>query len=201
MEFSLTDCDRIVVIKEIELDHILKLKSWKVFLLLIGIPIVASLISASSGPSYRAIAPEYFVFSWTKLARLVIIWPWLAWLWAMGVGINKKIAADIRPQAKLFKICVIFTAIYVPLFMLLLILPLSMSGILIPALLIFPAHLFLMFSIVYMMYFAAKNVVTFEKGTSVKFSDFVPVFIMIWGWPIGVWFVQPRNNVIAQNTT
>ena len=179
------------------MDYFLKLRSWQLFLLLVGTWVATKFVPVPLAFSNNAVNVDLFlVFSWKMGVTLPVVWLWLAWLWAMGVCINQRISAKIKPSAKLFKICVVFFAVYLPSF-LLLFLP-FMHGFHSLFSLVFPAHLFFMFSFVYMMYFAAKNIAIFEKGTSLNFSDFAGDFVRIWVFPIGVWFIQPRNNLIAR---
>lgn len=55
-----------------------------------------------------------------------------------------------------------------------------------------PFHMLAMFSIFYSFYFVAKSLLQAEreKGGSGK-GTFV-IVIMVWFFPIGVWFLQPR---------
>ncbi|WP_238388512.1 hypothetical protein, partial [Christiangramia aestuarii] len=64
---------------------------------------------------------------------------------------------------------------------------------------IIPLHLFSMFCMFYLLYFVSKTIKTVELKRSVTFSDFVGEFFMIWFFPIGVWFIQPRINKIISN--
>lgn len=63
---------------------------------------------------------------------------------------------------------------------------------------IVPLHLFSMFCIFYCLYFVAKTIKTAELQRETAFSDFVGEFFLIWFFPIGIWFIQPRVNQLAE---
>ena len=65
-------------------------------------------------------------------------------------------------------------------------------------LIIFPIHLFSMFCIFYLMYKAAKTIKIVEVQKSVKFVDFAGEFFLLWFFPIGIWFLQPKINKLAE---
>lgn len=67
---------------------------------------------------------------------------------------------------------------------------------------IVPLHLYFMWSMLYMFYFAAKMLASSMEQRIVGFEDWISNFLSLWCFPIGVWFVQPRvnrleNDVIA----
>jgi len=49
--------------------------------------------------------------------------------------------------------------------------------------------------------FSAKTIKLAELQRSVTFSDFAGEFFLIWFFPIGIWFVQPKVNLLAQAAT
>lgn len=63
---------------------------------------------------------------------------------------------------------------------------------------IVPLHLFSMFCIFYSLYFVAKTFKTVELQREVSFSDFVGEFFLIWFYPIGIWFIQPKINKMIE---
>ena len=64
---------------------------------------------------------------------------------------------------------------------------------------IVPLHLGAMISIFYGLWFTAKQFMTFSKGEEVKFIDFSSPFFLLWFFPIGVWFIQPKVNQLLVN--
>ncbi len=46
----------------------------------------------------------------------------------------------------------------------------------------------------YDLYFVSKNLVLAETSKSASFYDYAGPFFLIWFFPVGVWFIQPRIN-------
>jgi len=42
--------------------------------------------------------------------------------------------------------------------------------------------------------FASKSLVMVETGRRAKFYDYAGPFFLMWFFPIGIWFIQPRIN-------
>jgi len=61
-------------------------------------------------------------------------------------------------------------------------------------LLIFPLHLLAMFCLFYLLYFVSKSLVLAETCKPASFNEYAGLFFLIWVFPIGVWFIQPRIN-------
>lgn len=62
-------------------------------------------------------------------------------------------------------------------------------------------HLFAMFCIFYGLYFVSKSLVLAETGKPASFYDYAGPFFLIWFFPIGIWFTQPRiNRLFAERT-
>lgn len=48
------------------------------------------------------------------------------------------------------------------------------------------------------MYKAAKTIKIVEVQKSVKFVDFAGEFFLLWFFPIGIWFLQPKIKKLAE---
>ncbi len=57
-----------------------------------------------------------------------------------------------------------------------------------------PFHFFIIFCVLYCFYFNAKALKSIEFKKPVEFRDYVFTFFLIWFYPIGIWFIQPRVN-------
>jgi len=55
-----------------------------------------------------------------------------------------------------------------------------------------------MYCIFYLMYKAAKTIKTAEVQKPVSFGDFAGEFFLLWFFPIGIWFLQPKINKLAE---
>jgi len=154
----------------------LKLKHWQLFLLLTGW-IVVEIISPSKEPTIVSVVFLYF--------NIAIL---LAWLYALGINLNKKLPDTVKMNLKIFK-CFLFT---VPIGCL--VAP-FIYGILGELLTI----LFVMFCILYCVYFVAKSLKAVELQRPVSFYydyDNIATFFLFLLFPIGVWAIQPKVNKI-----
>jgi hypothetical protein len=48
------------------------------------------------------------------------------------------------------------------------------------------------FAIMYCMRFVARSIVTYERKELVGFADYAGPFFLLWFYPLGVWFIQPK---------
>jgi hypothetical protein len=114
---------------------------------------------------------------------------------------NNCVPIEIKPKSKLFRFSILYSAIYALVFQLFFITAASGTNSGGAMSVIFPMHLLGMFCMFYALYFVAKNIATFEKGKEVKFSEFKGAFFMLWFFPIGIWYIQPRINRIYETNT
>jgi hypothetical protein len=131
----------------------------------------------------------------------------MGWMWSMAIGLQKKIPADVMLKVKRFKYFFFFPVIYLPLFVIAMVYfagSIAISGgqpdvtsIGLLFTIIAPFHLFSMFCMFYCLYFVSKTIKTAELQREVSFSDYAGEFFMLWFYPIGVWFIQPKVNELA----
>lgn len=133
------------------------------------------------------------------------------WFWSIGIGLQKHIPTEINMKIKKFKIFFFIPLTYI-LFLLVMIGTAfygfssgnNAAGEIVGKVLfvVIPMHLFSMFCIFYLLYFASKTIKTTELKRTVTFSDFIGEFFMIWFFPIGIWFIQPRiNKIVSEKST
>lgn len=65
--------------------------------------------------------------------------------------------------------------------------------------LIMPVHLVAMVCIIYCMYFMARALKVVELQRPVTFGDFAGEFFLLLFYPIGIWLIQPRINILFNN--
>jgi len=58
-----------------------------------------------------------------------------------------------------------------------------------------------MFSLLYNVYFVSKTLVQAETGKPASFYDYAGPFFLLWFFPVGVWFTQPRINRLYEQHT
>jgi hypothetical protein len=165
----------------------LRMRAWQVFLLLYGSQILVSASGMIAGDSkwmFAGMVSGVFVF-------LVFI----AWYWSLGTNLNKKIPEEIRMRSGFFRFGTICgVAVSVPcLLVFFVIVAIGEFGRRVFALLV-PSYVFGIFCVFYGFYFIAKNLVMAENKRKVGFHEFVGAFLLMWMYPIGIWFIQPRVN-------
>jgi len=52
----------------------------------------------------------------------------------------------------------------------------------------------------YCLYFISKSLKAVELQRDVTFNDYAGEFFLIWFFPIGIWFIQPRINKLFDET-
>jgi hypothetical protein len=171
----------------------LRAKHWQIFLLLFGIAVVGDVAAISSSISATARSPEDFgkVGLLFGVVMVLFMFCFLAWLWSMASFLSSIVQPALRLKMGFFRFALIYPVVYFPLFMVL-----FQSIILNPLLfaVIFPLHLFAMFCMFYLLYFVSKSLVLAETSKPASFYDYAGPFFLIWFFPIGVWFAQPRIN-------
>lgn len=168
----------------------LRAKHWQIFVLFVGYEVVSNLITL---PAFAG-ADSAQGFGRLMLINGIVTVPFLlfllAWFWSMGSFLNSIVKPSLKLNADFFG----FSLLYPPLYVLVFFLTIMKASPSPFVALILPFHLFAMFCLLYNLYFISKNLVQAETGKSVSFYDYAGPFFLIWFFPIGVWFTQPRIN-------
>lgn len=174
----------------------LRAKHWQLFLLIIVAFVVEEVVAAvmpvniSSAANVGAAGLVWGVSTALGMVGLV------GWFWALGTFLNSVNSERLRLKMGFFHFALIYPIAYIcaagPFFLN----PnLSMIAI------IFPLHFFAMFCLFYDLYFAAKSLAMVETGRRATFYDYAGPFFLMWFFPIGIWFIQPRiNRLYSQGT-
>jgi hypothetical protein len=169
----------------------LRAKHWQIFALFMGLFIVGDIvdlttIAQSDWPAWRMGTASIVVYC---AVMGLFAACFLAWFWAMGSFLNAISREQQRLNPTFFKFAIIYPLLYIALAA-----PFFLGPILSMIAIIIPFHFFAVFCIFYDLYFVAKHLVIAETGKSVTFYDYAGPFFLIWFFPIGIWFVQPRVN-------
>lgn len=183
------------------IDKFLKAKHWQIFMLTIGLPM---LLQMAMMPMLFEGANPGLSVSLLMIITVVYVFGFFGWIWAIAIGLQTKVPADVKMKVRKFMIFLIFPLVYILFF----------SGFIISVFggnmdlgtgnnqemfawmmgIIFPLHIFCMFCIFYCLYFVAKTFKTVELQREVKFPDFAGEFLLFWFFPIGIWIMQPKIN-------
>jgi hypothetical protein len=176
-------------------------KHWQVFVV-IGLPFIAAqyYMHSSLGADFD-MARFDEVFTRGMLINIPIFSLFLIWLWSITAVANSRIPIDIRPALKLYNFMLPYVVAYFLFATFFFPRPSNMQEPVVPIWLIFPLHLVATFGLFYALIFCAKNLVMAERQKRVSFGNYVLTLFLVWFYPIGVWFIQPRLNSIAIATT
>jgi hypothetical protein len=180
----------------------LTLKHWQLFVLLVGMPIIFEFLIIGVAISSRDPRTIFYFF---PVMLILYVGLFFGWLYSLGTNLFKRLPVTARMSLTRFKI---FLLVYVGYMLFFLVFmfgifsAVASGGEPSPLLfaLIFPINLFAMFCIFYCLYFTAKVLKTVELQKPVTFNDYAGEFFLIWFFPIGIWFIQPRINRLFNGT-
>lgn len=162
----------------------LKMKHWQLFLLFIILPGLGEYLLEQVLPLAAWVAPAL-----NAVVALLAV----SYLWTLGLHLYAKAP---RPLSSLspawFRAGLLYAFI-----------DLVLLGLFADQLIpehpkspyyIVPLHAVAMAGIFYAFYFVAKSLSSIEKGSEADLNDFAGPFFMLWFFPLGVWFFQPKVN-------
>jgi len=120
---------------------------------------------------------------------IVALGGFFLWLWSIGSFLNSLVKPGLRLSLGFFQFALIFPLTY----------GLAFPGIewLPPTYRIYmiaPIHLFAMICIIYSVRFVSKSLALQEECRFLTFRDYYLSFFLLWFFPIGVWWIQPKIN-------
>jgi len=194
------------------IDRFLKAKHWQLFLIIFGIPMISQFIAMGRMMSNMlSHQPPYSMIDFMAIFPLImaiVIGVLFGWFWSIAIGLQKLIPHNVELKVKRFKIFLFIPLTYMCLINVFILFTISgimdrasPNGIFIGSILAFviPLHLFSIFCMFHTLYFVAKTIKTAELQREVTFSDYAGEFFLIWFFPIGIWFVQPKINKLIKN--
>ena len=182
-------------------EFIAHLKAWQVFLALIA-PMIALQVfvvgmiapsgqvgSIAETELLRELAQRLIILSFIMLLLL------FAWLVSVALVSNNRINSSLRPSLRVYSAAMVYVLTYCALavyffphyFS-------SRQGLPGP---IVVMHLLATAANFYILGFTAKSLVLAQKQSAVSFFDYAGAFFLMWFFPVGVWFVQPRVNKLG----
>jgi hypothetical protein len=145
---------------------------------------VISLIRSTESPDELLQVPLGF-----GIVTVLMMCCLLGWCWSIGTFLSLRVPSVLRLKSGFFRFALVYPAIYVQFFMWVF---KSINAVLLS--LIFPLHFLAMFCLFYLLYFVSKSLVLAETCKPASFNDYAGPFFLIWFFPIGIWFIQPRIN-------
>ncbi len=195
----------------------LRAKHWQIFIPLIAIPfitmIIFSILTAFVMVNNVPNRPEDVLWITYLMPFIMLLSASVqfGWFWNVLTKLSKLVPNEVRMPIKRMKLFFFIPLVYfciLPLFIGFVIRnttndnlhPGTLINVVIAGIVIFFLHLFSMFCIFHTIYFVAKTIRSAEIQRNATFSDFTGDFFLIWFFPIGVWFIQPRINKLIQES-
>ncbi|MGV3612422.1 MAG: hypothetical protein ACO1N0_15800 [Fluviicola sp.] len=193
----------------------LRAKHWQLFIPLMVIPFVTMIIFGvvAAFTIYnlehhsRTTPPEDAANLLFFIPVILILCSFIqfAWFWNVFTKLSKLVPDHVRLPLGRIKFFFIFPILYfcaLPFYIVFVIhsvlqrnetnLPmLALLGILVLLL-----YFFCIFCMIHTMYFSAKIIRSAELQRDARFSTFVGYFFLIWIFPVGIWFIQPKINAL-----
>ncbi|MDF3029119.1 MAG: hypothetical protein K0S23_3426 [Fluviicola sp.] len=192
----------------------LRAKHWQLFVPLVAIPFVTFIIFGFAvaiillGHPSKGPEDTVWIFYFFPLLFILCGFIQFAWFWNVITKLNPLVPTrrgrfPMR-RIKLFFFIPIIYFCLVPFFVAFVVNTTAISnpgvgqmlqlGIL--GFLVFILHFFSIFCILHTIYFAAKTIRSAELKRNASFSNFAGDFFLIWIFPVGIWFIQPRINAL-----
>jgi len=176
----------------------LRAKHWQIFLVVFGLYLLGQILVMSyfiSSSGRVDISGKYGILFGIVMGLSAS--GLIFWLWCLGAFCNAIVDGALRLRSKFHGVAAIYPPFYFVFFVARLE---SFGGNSLG--IIVPLHLFAMFCMFYLLYFASKSIVLAEKHKPVSFYDYAGPFFLLWFFPVGIWLVQPRiNRLYAEHTS
>lgn len=171
---------------------IAKMPAWQIFLLVIVFPVIlqSGVIPMFLSGSIKVVF--LYLLAITAISLILTI----TYITALGVSLNKELPKKVKMNIGFFKFNIGFISIYQLLFLGLISFIILTETVSLFFIVIIPLHIYSMFSILYISYFISKALVSAEKQEEAKFTEYGEVIFLLIFFPIGIWFIQPRVQMI-----
>ena len=186
-------------------EKFLKAKHWQIFLLTFAFPFFLQMVMIPV--LFVTKTPELMMIA-MPVVVVIYLGGLMGWLWSVAIGLQEKLPSEVQMKVTRFRFFFFYPLAFLPLLVVGIIYfagSVAASGmepdwasLVLGLSVILPLHLFAIFCMFYCYYFVAKTLKATELQRKVTFSDFVGEFFLLWFYPIGVWFIQPKINVLAE---
>lgn len=167
------------------MNFFLKLKHWQLFLMFF----VPNIIMSVAGPSVLIVR---------IVCGMMVMGVYFGWLYSLGTSLYKKLPKGIVVSQLYFKISFLILSL---LFFSLVILELSGMLTYDRMIILFLLLIFGYSWAFYIFYFISRALKTVELQRPVTYYEYIDIFFLLWFYPIGVWFIQPKLNELFDKST
>ncbi|GAB3575364.1 hypothetical protein GCM10027578_39440 [Spirosoma luteolum] len=137
---------------------------------------------------------------WTAVQG-VVFGTYLGWLYTIGIALQRKLPTGVTMHTFRFNCAVGYVCLAVVAMLFSMQLGTndpsgstsSYAGLIIISVLLVMVCLF------YILSFVARSLTAVERQKPVTFYEYAGAFFLVWFYPIGIWFVQPKINALFKN--
>lgn len=170
------------------MDVFLRVKAWQLFVLMVVPLATFRFFGADLPPAYAGL----MLFLFLVVAS--------GWVFSVGLAANERLDSMLRMQTYIFKVCFVIPLLYLFLFYYFFVIPLGLGHLQRPPGWIVPLHFTAIGSIFYLLWFAAKQLVTMRENAEVSYAEYWLTFLGFWFGFVGVWFLQPKINAMFESS-
>ena len=134
------------------------------------------------------------MFSHMMLTLMPVAIVLYSWIWSIGNVSNRAASESARRPDRFFNFALPYTFTYLVFAYFFFPSPGKMDDPVVPIGFVMILHIFAVVCTFYAIASAAMRLKSYETGNRVGFGGAFGTFLMIWFFPLGVWFVQPRIN-------
>ena len=179
----------------------LTLKHWQIFIIMVAIPLFFQVLEI--GLFFFASGQVELYYYYQLL--MTLFWaPMFAWFYSLGAALHKRLPATVTMNLVRFKLLLFVPCIYLLLSAVFInsVASFGLSAIQPSVPILITDQLLRFVSIacmLYCIYFVAKALKAVEWQKPVVLNDFTGEFFLVWFFPVGIWFIQPRINSLFDN--
>lgn len=185
------------------MNQLLKIKHWQLFTLLFAIPFLFQMLMMRV--VMKSNDPGIFI-SFFPFLLIYVLGLFLSWFYAMGVKLHQKLPETVKMNLGRFKFFLFSPLVYMMILFIFMYVTFSdisagnQSG---PGAFVWliPLQIFSVYCIFYCLYFISKSLKSVELQRPVEFNEYAGEFFLIWFFPVGVWFIQPRINKLFESNS
>lgn len=181
----------------------LKAKAWKLFMLLYGLPAFVTIVFVLISIYYSDVRIIRLVIPISGFISTITL---SGWLFSIGIGLADLLPAPEKLPSKLFKASFLpplFFVLFISIHMISHMCTSTDDRLMSKAFFLdFDSPMIIipivaMASILYALLFAAKTIRSVELGRKPKLGENGSEDFLLWIYPIGLWFLQPKINRMA----
>lgn len=165
----------------------LRAKHWQIFILIFGVYCVGQILALKSVVHPIDQVAGFGILFWIVMAIFGVCY--LTWFWSMGSFLESMAQPELKLKLGLFRFALVYTVSYAFFFF-----RFVLNTHPVTTFLIVPLHLIATFCLFYILYFDSKSLALIQRKRPVSFYDYAGLFFLLWLFPIGVWFIQPKIN-------